>query len=142
MLNKIIIMGRLTRDPELRRTGSGTAVTSFSLACDRDFKSQSGEKETDFIEVVAWKNTAEFVSKYFSKGRMAVVDGRLQIRDWTDKAGNKRTTAEVVADNVYFADSKRSESDDNQKENFNALSGRVSDDFAPALNDDTSELPF
>ena len=142
MLNKIIIMGRLTRDPELRRTGSGTAVTSFSLACDRDFKSQSGEKETDFIEIVAWKNTAEFVSKYFSKGRMAVVEGRLQIRDWTDKAGNKRTTAEVVADNVYFADSKRSESNDNQKENFNALSGRLSDDFVAALNDDTSELPF
>ena len=142
MLNKIIIMGRLARDPELRRTGSGTAVTSFSLACDRDFKSQSGDKETDFIEVVAWKNTAEFVSKYFSKGRMAVVEGRLQIRDWTDKAGNKRTTAEVVADNVYFADSKRSESNDNQKENFNALSGRVSDDFVAALNDDTSELPF
>ena len=142
MLNKIIIMGRLTRDPELRRTGSGTAVTSFSLACDRDFKSQSGDKETDFIDVVAWKNTAEFVSKYFTKGRMAVVEGRLQIRDWTDKAGNKRTTAEVVADNVYFADSKRSESNDNQKENFNALSGRVSDDFVAALNDDTSELPF
>ena len=142
MLNKIIIMGRLARDPELRRTGSGTSVTSFSLACDRDFKSQSGEKETDFIEVVAWKNTAEFVSKYFSKGRMAVVEGRLQIRDWTDKAGNKRTTAEVVADNVYFADSKRSESNDNQKENFNALSGRLSDDFVPALNDDTSEFPF
>ena len=135
-------MGRLTRDPELRRTGSGTSVTSFSLACDRDFKSQSGEKETDFIEVVAWKNTAEFVSKYFSKGRMAVVEGRLQIRDWTDKSGNKRTTAEVVAENVYFADSKRSESNDNQKENFNALSGRLSDDFVPALNDDTSELPF
>ena len=142
MLNKIIIMGRLTIDPELRRTGSGTAVTSFSLACDRDFKSQRGDKETDFIEVVAWKNTAEFVSKYFGKGRMAVVDGRLQIRDWTDKAGNKRTTAEVVADNVYFADSKRSESNDNQKENFNALSGRLSDDFVAALNDDTSELPF
>ena len=142
MLNKIIIMGRLTRDPELRRTGSGTAVTSFSLACDRDFKSQRGDKETDFIEVVAWKNTAEFVSKYFSKGRMAVVEGRLQIRDWTDKAGNKRTTAEVVADNVYFADSKRSESNENQKENFNALSGRLSDDFVAALNDDTSELPF
>ena len=141
MLNKIIIMGRLTHDPELRRTGSGTAVTSFSLACDRDFKSQSGEKETDFIEVVAWKNTAEFVSKYFSKGRMAVVEGRLQIRDWTDKAGNKRTTAEVVADNVYFADSKRSESNDNQKENFNALSGRVSDDFVPASEED-GELPF
>ena len=141
MLNKIIIMGRLTRDPELRRTGSGTAVTSFSLACDRDFKSQSGEKETDFIEVVAWKNTAEFVSKYFSKGRMAVVEGRLQIRDWTDKAGSKRTTAEVVADNVYFADSKRSESNDNQKENFNALSGRLSDDFVPASEED-GDIPF
>ena len=141
MLNKIIIMGRLTRDPELRRTGSGTAVTSFSLACDRDFKSQSGDKETDFIEVVAWKNTAEFVSKYFSKGRMAVVDGRLQIRDWTDKSGNKRTTAEVVADNVYFADSKRSESNDNQKENFNALSGRLSDDFVP-ISEEDGEIPF
>ena len=141
MLNKIIIMGRLTRDPELRRTGSGTAVTSFSLACDRDFKSQSGDKETDFIEVVAWKNTAEFVSKYFSKGRMAVVEGRLQIRDWTDKAGNKRTTAEVVADNVYFADSKRSESNENQKENFNALSGRLSDDFVP-ISEEDGELPF
>lgn len=141
MLNKIIIMGRLTRDPELRRTGSGTAVTFFSLACDRDFKSQSGDKETDFIEVVAWKNTAEFVSKYFSKGRMAVVEGRLQIRDWTDKAGNKRTTAEVVADNVYFADSKRSESNDNQKENFNALSGRLSDDFVP-ISEEDGEIPF
>ena len=141
MLNKIIIMGRLTHDPELRRTGSGTAVTSFSLACDRDFKSQSGEKETDFIDVVAWKNTAEFVSKYFSKGRMAVVEGRLQIRDWTDKSGNKRITAEIVADNVYFADSKRSESNDNQKENFNALSGRVSDDFVP-ISEEDGELPF
>ena len=141
MLNKIVIMGRLTRDPELRRTGSGTAVTSFSLACDRDFKSQSGDKETDFIEVVAWKNTAEFVSKYFSKGRMAVVEGRLQIRDWTDKSGNKRTTAEVVADNVYFADSKRSESNENQKENFNALSGRLSDDFVP-ISEEDGEIPF
>ena len=134
-------MGRLTIDPELRRTGSGTAVTSFSLACDRDFKSQSGDKETDFIEFVAWKNTAEFVSKYFSKGRMAVVEGRLQIRDWTDKAGNKRTTAEVVADNVYFADSKRSESNENQKENFNALSGRLSDDFVP-ISEEDGEIPF
>lgn len=141
MLNKVVLMGRLTKDPELRRTGSGTAVTSFSLACDRDFKSQSGDKETDFIEVVAWKNTAEFVSKYFSKGRMAVVEGRLQIRDWTDKAGNKRTTAEVVADNVYFADSKRSESNENQKENFNALSGRLSDDFVP-ISEEDGEIPF
>ena len=141
MLNKIIIMGRLTRDPELRRTGSGTAVTSFSLACDRDFKSRSGDKETDFIEVVAWKNTAEFVSKYFGKGRMAVVDGRLQIRDWTDKDGGKRRSAEVVADNVYFADSKRSESNDNQKENFNSLSGRLSDDFVP-ISEEGGEIPF
>ena len=141
MLNKVVIMGRFTKDPELRRTGSGTAVTSFSLACDRDFKSQSGEKETDFIEVVAWKNTAEFVSKYFSKGRMAVVEGRLQIRDWTDKAGNKRITAEIAADNVYFADSKRSESNENQKENFNALSGRLSDDFVP-ISEEDGEIPF
>ena len=107
MLNRIILMGRLTRDPELRRTGSGTAVTSFSLAVDRDFKSQSGEKETDFIDIVAWRSTAEFVSKYFTKGRMAVVEGRLQIRDWTDRDGGKRRSAEVVADNDNFGDSKR-----------------------------------
>lgn len=107
MLNKIILMGRLTRDPELRRTGSGTAVTSFALAVDRDFKGQGGEKETDFIDVVAWRNTAEFVSKYFTKGRMAVVEGRLQIRDWKDKDGNNRRSAEVVADNVYFGDSNK-----------------------------------
>ena len=106
MLNKCFLLGRLTKDPEIRRTNGGTAVTSFTLAVDRDFKT-NGEKETDFIEVVAWRNTAEFVSKYFSKGRMAIVEGRLQIRDWTDKNGNKRRTAEVVADNVYFGDSKR-----------------------------------
>ena len=107
MLNKVFIMGRLTRDPELRRTQNGTPVTSFSLAVDRDFKSQSGEKETDFIDVVAWRSTAEFVAKYFTKGRMAVVEGRLQIRDWKDKDGNNRRSAEVVADNIYFGDSKR-----------------------------------
>ena len=107
MLNRIVLMGRLTRDPELRRTQSGTAVTSFSLAVERDYKSQSGEKETDFIEVVAWKGTAEIVSKYFSKGRMAVISGRLQIHDWTDKDGNKRRSAEVLADSVYFGDSKK-----------------------------------
>lgn len=107
MLNKIVVMGRLTRDPELRRTQSGLSVTSFSVACDRDFKSQSGEKETDFIDIVAWRQTAEFVCKYFSKGRMAVVEGRLQIRDWQDNNGNKRRSAEIVADNVYFGDSKR-----------------------------------
>ena len=109
MLNKIFLMGRLTRDPELRRTGSGVAVTSFSLAVDRDFGNrESGEKETDFIDCVAWRQTGEFVSKYFTKGSMIVVSGRLQIRGWTDKDGNKRRTAEVVADNVYFGESKRS----------------------------------
>ena len=108
MLNHITIMGRLTRDPELRRTGSGVAVASFTVAVDRDFGSRDGgEKETDFIDCVAWRQTGEFVSKYFTKGRMAVVSGRLQIRNWTDKDGNKRRTAEVVADNVYFGDSKR-----------------------------------
>lgn len=108
MLNHIVIMGRLTRDPELRRTQGGTPVSSFSLAVDRDFKDKStGERATDFIDVVAWRSTGEFVSRYFTKGRMAVVDGRLQIRDWTDKDGNKRRSAEVVADNVYFGDSKR-----------------------------------
>lgn len=107
MLNHIIVMGRLTRDPELRRSQSGTAVTSFSLAVDRDYKGQDGEKETDFIDIVAWRTTAEFVSKYFTKGRMAVVEGRLQVRDWTDKDGNKRRSVEIVADNVYFGDSKR-----------------------------------
>ena len=108
MLNHITIMGRLTRDPELRRTGSGVAVASFTVAVDRDFgKNENGEKETDFIDCVAWRQTGEFVSKYFTKGRMAVVSGRLQIRSWKDKDGNNRRTAEVVADNVYFGDSKR-----------------------------------
>ena len=108
MLNKIFIMGRLARDPELRRTQTGTPVASFRLAVDRDFKDKStGERSTDWIDVVAWRATAEFVSRYFTKGRMAIVEGRLQMRDWTDKDGNKRTSAEVVADNVYFGDSKR-----------------------------------
>ena len=148
MLNKIILMGRLTRDPELRRTGTGTAVTSFSLAVDRDFKSQSGEKETYFIDIVAWRSTAEFVSKYFTKGRMAVVEGRLQIRDWTDKDGGKRRSAEVVADNVYFGDSKRDGGDSSgysaapayknaAPSNFNAGGS----DFAE-IGEDDGELPF
>lgn len=107
MLNNVVIMGRLTRDPELRRTQSGTAVTSFTMAVDRDFKSQSGEKETDFIDVVAWRNTGEFAAKYLAKGRMAAVEGRIQVRDWQDKDGNRRKSVEVVADNVYFADFKR-----------------------------------
>ena len=108
MLNHIVIMGRLARDPELRRTQSGVPVASFRLAVDRDFKDKNtGERGTDWIDVVAWRATGEFVSRYFTKGRMAVVEGRLQMRDWTDKEGNKRTTAEVVADNVYFGDSRR-----------------------------------
>ena len=108
MLNHIVIMGRLTRDPELRRTGSGIAVASFTVAVDRDFGGRDGgEKETDFIDCVAWRHTGEFVSKYFTKGSMIVVSGRLQIRGWTDKDGNKRRTAEVVADNCYFGESKR-----------------------------------
>ena len=109
MLNEIILMGRLTRDPELRHTQSGTKVASFALAVDRDYKDASGEKETDFIDIVAWRGTAEFVSKYFTKGRMAVVKGRLQIRDWTDKDGGKRRSAEVVAESVYFADSRKAD---------------------------------
>ena len=109
MLNHITIMGRLTRDPELRRTGSGIAVASFTVAVDRDFGNRDGgERETDFIDCVAWRQTGEFVSKYFTKGSMIVVSGRLQIRNWNDKEGNKRRTAEVVADNVYFGESKRS----------------------------------
>ena len=123
MLNHIVIMGRLTRDPELRRTGSGLPVASFSVAVDRDFgKNENGEKETDFIDCVAWRNTAEYVSKYFTKGRMIVVSGRLQIRSWTDKDGNKRRTAEVVADNVYFGESKRN-SEGNSSYGGNAYGG-------------------
>jgi len=141
MLNHITIMGRLTRDVELRRTNSGTAVASFTLAVDRDFGKE--EKETDFIECVAWKNTAEFVSKYFSKGRMAIVSGRLQIREWTDKDGNKRKTAEVVADNVYFGDSKK---DDNTAPK-NGSFANYGNSPAPAadfamLEGDDLQLPF
>ena len=108
MLNHIVIMGRLARDPELRHTQSGTPVASFRLAVDRDFKDKNtGERATDWIDVVAWRGTGEFVSRYFAKGRMAVVDGRLQMREWTDRDGNKRVSAEVVADSVYFGDSRR-----------------------------------
>ena len=158
MLNHIVIMGRLTRDPELRRTGSGIAVASFSLAVDRDFSPKDGgERETDFIDCVAWRQTGEFVSKYFTKGRMAVVSGRLQLRGWTDKDGNKRRTAEVVADNVYFGDSKRDEGGSYQSGNssygnggFNAPApsyGSYSAPSSPAsdfamLDDDDAQLPF
>ena len=110
MLNHIVVMGRLTRDPELRHTGTNIPVASFSIACDRDFKDKAtGERATDFIDIVAWRTTGEFVSKYLTKGRMAVVSGRLQMRDWTDKAGNKCRSAEIVADSVYFGDSKLKE---------------------------------
>lgn len=116
MLNKIVIMGRLTRDPEMRQTGSGTPVTSFSLAVERDYSGRDGgEKQTDFIDVVAWRHTAEFVDKYFAKGDMAAVSGRLQIRDWTDREGGKRRSAEVVADNVYFGESKRRDGGDTSR---------------------------
>lgn len=134
MLNKIIIQGRLTRDVELRRTGNGTAVASFTLAVDRDF----GDKETDFIDVVAWKNTAEFVDKYFSKGRMAVVVGRLQIRNWNDKDGNKRKTAEVVAENVYFGDSKNDSAQNNPAPASDAYSANNFD----MLEGEDIGLPF
>ena len=165
MLNHIVLMGRLTADPELRRTGSGIAVASFTLAVDRDFTNkESGTKETDFIDIVAWRNTAEFVSKYFSKGRMAVVSGRLQIRRWQDKEGNNRRSAEVVADNVYFGDSRRDgDNGGSYRESFGGQSfggqsyggqsygsqpnggyhapSAPSSDFA-MLEDDDSELPF
>ena len=164
MLNHITIMGRLTRDPELRRTGTGVAVASFTVAVDRDFAGrESGERETDFIDCVAWRNTGEFVSKYFTKGSMIVVSGRLQIRGWTDKEGNKRRTAEVVADNVYFGESKRT--DGGSYSNGNSYGGNSyggntysapaapgygsyaapaaapASDFA-MLDDDDAQLPF
>lgn len=106
MINHITLMGRLVRDPELRHTQSGIPVCSFAIACERDYKDASGEKQTDFIDVVAWRNTAEFVAKYFAKGRMAVVDGRLQLRDWVDREGGKRRSAEVLAHSVNFGDSR------------------------------------
>ena len=125
MLNHITIMGRLTRDPELRRTGSGVAVASFTVAVDRDFGGRDGgERETDFIDCVAWRQTGEFVSKYFTKGSMIVVSGRLQIRNWNDKDGNKRRSAEVVADNVYFGESKRS-ADSNSSYGGNTYGGNT-----------------
>ena len=169
MLNHITIMGRLTRDPELRRTGSGIAVASFTVAVDRDFGSRDGgERETDFIDCVAWRQTGEFVSKYFTKGSMIVVSGRLQIRSWTDKDGNKRRTAEVVADNCYFGDSKRdsdnsgsyggntygggnSYGNNNNYGGYNApapsYGGYAAPAAAPAsdfamLEDDDAQLPF
>lgn len=141
MLNKIFIMGRLVADPELRHTQSGTAVASLRLAVDRDFKDKdTGERKADFINVVAWRSTAEFIARNFSKGRMIVVSGSLQMRDWTDKDGNKRTTAEVVAENVYFADSKR---DDRPEGNApeRSLPLEKSDGFEE-IDEGDNDLPF
>lgn len=142
LLNKIFIMGRLCADPELRHTQSGTSVVSLRLAVDRDFKNKdTGERKADFISVVAWRSTAEFIARNFSKGRMAVVVGSLQIRDWTDKEGNKRTTAEVVAENIYFADSKRS---DTQQPEGNAPESSLPPEKIgfEETSDDDGELPF
>ena len=146
MLNRIVLMGRLTRDPELRKTQSDTPVCSFSLAVDRDYKKDGEKKETDFIDIVAWRATAEFVSKFFTKGRMAVVEGRLQIRDWKDKEGNNRRSAEVVADNVYFGDSNK---DGGNRSGGGSYGGsydnsyqQPSGDFSEIPDDDAGELPF
>ena len=151
MLNHIVIMGRLGRDPELRHTQSGTPVASFSLAVDRDFKDKNtGERAADWINVVAWRQTGEFVSRYFTKGRMAVVEGRLQIRDWTDKEGNKRRTAEVIADSVYFGDSKPSDGqgagkrkDAPKNDDFELPDGfQPGGDSFAEFADDGDDLPF
>jgi single-strand DNA-binding protein len=149
-MNQVVLMGRLTRDPELRHTQTGTAVSSFTLAVDRGFApKEGGERQTDFIDIVAWRNTAEFVSKYFAKGQMAAVTGRLQIRDWTDKDGNKRRSAEVIADNVYFTESKKSKESGggfSYAEQKNDYGGGYNtpvtgSDFAE-LDDDDGDLPF
>ena len=134
MLNSIVVMGRLTSDPEMRHTESGTAVTSFSIACERDFKNKDGSKDADFISCVAWRNTAEFISNYFTKGSMIIVSGRLQMRSYTDKNGNKRTAAEVVIDNGYFGDSKKTAE--------NANNGFRAGEIADLPDDDIPGLPF
>ncbi len=149
MLNHITIMGRLTRDPELRYTQSQTPVASFTLAVDRDFGGRDGgEKQTDFIDCVAWRQTAEFVNKYFAKGSMAVVSGRLQIRDWTDREGGKRRSAEVVVDNMYFGESKRRDSGEMRSEtrpaynSYESVSPSMGASAFSELGDDDGELPF
>jgi len=149
MLNHITIMGRLTRDPELRYTQSQTPVASFTLAVDRDFGGRDGgEKQTDFIDCVAWRQTAEFVSKYFQKGSMAVVSGRLQIRDWTDRDGGKRRSAEVVVDNIYFGESRRRDGGDTRStndyhyDNYQSRSASAAPSVFSDLSDDDGELPF
>lgn len=138
MLNHITAAGRLTKDPELRRTQNGVAVASFTIACDRDIKDASGNKQTDFIDCVAWRNTAEFVDKYFTRGRMAIVSGRLQMREWTDKNGNKRRNAEILAESVYFGDSKRVV--ENTEKNETKEAEQTVDFDQVEIDDD--ELPF
>lgn len=138
MLNHIVIMGRLTRDPEIRHTSSGTAVANFTLAVDRDFSGKDGgEKETDFIDCVAWRNTADFISKYFTKGRMAVVSGRLQVRKWQNKDGENRYSTEVVAEHVYFGDSKKETSGNGYEPQYES----GGNDFAE-IEEDDGDLPF
>jgi single-strand DNA-binding protein len=150
MLNKIIVQGRLVADPELRRTGSGVAVASFCVAVDRDYAPKDGgDRKTDFINCVAWRQTGEFISKYFTKGRMIVVDGRLEMRDWTDKEGSKRTSAEINVDNAYFGDSKRDGDDSGSYSapaapaygSYSAPAAPAASDFA-MLSDDDALLPF
>lgn len=147
MLNAITIMGRLVRAPELRRTGSGVAVTSFCIACDRDIQN-NGQKEVDFIDCVAWRQTAEFVEKYFAKGQMVTITGRLQIRTWEDKSGNKRRTAEILADHVYFCGSKNSEESAGTREHGSYArpapahpSIQSAEDYG-LLDEDDAQLPF
>lgn len=139
MLNKCVIMGRLTAAPELKNTSNGTAVVSFTLAVDRDYSGKDKEKQTDFFECVAWRHTAEFISKYFTKGSMAVVTGKLYSRKWTDKDGNKRTAWEAQVDNIYFADSKR---DSGSNTPLPAVSGDEYKSAFSELNEDDGELPF
>jgi single-strand DNA-binding protein len=139
MLNTVTICGRIANDLELRHTPNGTEVLSFAVACERDFKDQSGNKPVDFIDVVTFKNTAVFVSQYFAKGRMAIINGRLQTRTWQDKDGNKRKAFEIVADNVYFADSK-TDNGTNKSENRAVFANNTNADFVSVVDDD--ELPF
>lgn len=151
MLNHIVVMGRLVRDPELKHTQTGVPVARFTVACDHDFKNKNtGERGVDFIDCVAWRNTGEFVSKYFSKGRMAIVEGRLEIKGWTDKEGNNRRTAQIKAENVYFGDSKRKENEDagNSPTTGAGSSYGVPGGYDPGPGDgfsefdDDSDLPF
>ena len=154
MLNRVILMGRITQDLELKQTTGGTSVLSFTVAVDRSYAKQGEERQTDFINCVAWRQTAEFVNKYFTKGSMAVVSGRLQIRDWTDRDGGKRRSAEVVVDNIYFGESKRRDSGDSRSDSYSNSYSRPSSGYdaprsvnsAPSafseLDDGDGELPF